>query len=788
MKSKIIFFGLLLLQNLITINLFSQNKYSFGFHGDNSIQVFDTANNQLSMAWLGGLNSVHIQNIDLNSDGLMDIVLYEKHGVKIMPFLRTASTGKNAFSYAPQYASCFPEIMGWIQLIDYDNDGKNDLFASYPAGISVYKNISSASAGLKFQLVTVMILSDHGSGQSNIFCGPTDYPGIADMDGDGDMDIATFGVMGTYIDYHKNLSMELYGDLSHMVFKRVDKCWGKFAESETSSSVHLNINCESKDLNDGDQESTIPAKGNEKHSGSTVLLLNLNNDSLIDMLLGDVDYPNIRGLYNGGSKDSARIVSQDSLFPFTDTSIHVFSFPVANFVDVDNDGIKELFVAPYDDTYYNSEFKNQTWLYENSGTNTQPIFHLDSKNYLQQEMIDVSDNAAPTVCDVDGDGLMDLIIGNYGYVDSSYYGDWNVLYSIKSAALTYYKNIGTTTNPKFKLINENWENIRSEKLTGLKPSFGDLDGDSALDLIIGKTDGTLTYFQNAASFGQEINLDFSIHNYQGIDVGDFATPQLFDLNGDSLLDLIIGNKRGFIKYYKNIGTKSAPNFILEKDTLGGIHTRDRWNNSNGYSAPFFVRTNNDSLFLYSGSAGGYVFFYRNIKNNLNGEFYIDSTLVLRKYEDTVYSAIFMNIPNNGYIYIDEGMRTTPCLYDFNQDGYLDLIVGNYCGGLSYYSGTIGLNIGLSEAPIENPNFIIFPNPATDEITVDLSEFIPFNSVEISLYDLPGRKLFSKISESKSNYKLHINELESGIYFIEVKGLVKNGKSVSSIKKLIKLKN
>ncbi|MFO0982610.1 MAG: hypothetical protein U1E76_12900 [Planctomycetota bacterium] len=37
-------------------------------------------------------------------------------------------------------------------------------------------------------------------------------------------------------------------------------------------------------------------------------------------------------------------------------------------------------------------------------------------------------------------------------------------------------------------------------------------------------------------------------------------PQLFDLDGDQLPDLVVGNFRGTFQIYKNVGTSTAPAF------------------------------------------------------------------------------------------------------------------------------------------------------------------------------------------------------------------------------------
>ena len=80
------------------------------------------------------------------------------------------------------------------------------------------------------------------------------------------------------------------------------------------------------------------------------------------------------------------------------------------------------------------------------------------------------------------------------------------------------------------------------------------------------------------------------------------------------------------------------------------------------------------------------------------------------------------------------------------------------------------------------DFSIFPNPATDEVTLQLHQFIG-EAIDLRIYNLTGQliqqKRFSLVENATE--RLNINALDAGTYIVEIQS---NGQQFS--KKLIVL--
>ena len=137
----------LLLFTLMFFSAPAQNSYyDFGFERDQTVSVIENGL-PLSFPWAGGLNSVRFSEIDLNLDGVTDLLGFEKHGHRLLPFLWQGG----GFVYAPQYARRFPDLHDWVILYDYNHDGKADIFTYGLASVRVFKNVSEDT--LRFELV-----------------------------------------------------------------------------------------------------------------------------------------------------------------------------------------------------------------------------------------------------------------------------------------------------------------------------------------------------------------------------------------------------------------------------------------------------------------------------------------------------------------------------------------------------------------------------------------------------------------------------------------------------------
>ena len=67
-------------------------------------------------------------------------------------------------------------------------------------------------------------------------------------------------------------------------------------------------------------------------------------------------------------------------------------------------------------------------------------------------------------------------------------------------------------------------------------------------------------------------------------------------------------------------------------------------------------------------------------------------------------------------------------------------------------------------------FDIFPNPATDYVTLSMHNLVPNESINISLISLTGKEMFKeniRIKESDHDMRINVQNISTGIYFISI---------------------
>ena len=697
----------------------------------------------LDFPWAGGLNYSQFSNIDLNFDGNNDLFIFDRTGNKTLTFLHSGVTGVTDFQYAPEYEALFPNMTNWALLVDYNCDGLPDIFTNSPGGIRIFKNTSSILTGISFVMVENLLYSYFYSGMVNLYVSSVDLPAITDIDNDGDIDILTFGLVGSKLEYHKNLSVESGFGCDSLHFRLKNDCWGNFSESITNNELTLYDTCAST-ITTPEMDFTPVSfiedvkydsieMGGIRHSGSCLIAFDNNGINSKDLLLGDISAKNLVYAENGGVSPNlnSSIIAQDTLFPSYNIPINIKTMACPFNVDVNNDGNLDLIVTPQSTAV--SENAKGVAYYQNDSITTFPNFNFQTSNLFQIDMIERGEGALPVLFDYDNDGLLDLLVSNYGFFNTS-----TDTYTSK---LCLFRNNGSTAQPSFIQINDNFENLSATMNDfSLHPAFGDLNNDGDGDMLVGGYNGTLYYFENIAGAGNPADFVLSQANLTDnttsiIDIGQYSTPFLKDLDRDGDNDLLIGERNGNINYYENIGTASVFSFRYRTDTLGGIKV-----NQAGYVTGFSVPSvydDNGKYQLIIGSQTGYVHHYDSIENNILGSYrQVDTTLL-------------------GY---PHGIRSGVAPVDINNDGYMDIFTGNYRGGLSFFKGDSEGTIGIKEEVLSQIH--IYPNPTQNSINF---EFESDNEVKLKLVDITGRI----IREDKiyNGYSLDIHNLAGGIYFI-----------------------
>ena len=304
-------------------------------------------------------------------------------------------------------------------------------------------------------------------------------------------------------------------------------------------------------------------------------------------------------------------------------------------------------------------------------------------------------NTHPCMADFDNDGDVDLIVGT------------------NKTSLIYYRNDDINTNvggsdstldgTKLVLVSRalisEIKDGNNVTLYNLVPTAGDIDGDGLIDLFVGTNNGAVYYLRNTGTVSNVPQFSL-IEQVIPSNNKAASAPFLADMDGDGDLDLFIGYFKGDVDYYENTGDSSSYNFVLDtSDILGSYNSYQSvipclYDINGDGTLDMLLGRKNNALVYYTGSisSGTVSFTYQTNKwNNLGFDqftspFFVDLEndghieLLVGQYNGQI--ALYTNalatpsLVTKMFGSIDIGYIATPLLYDMDNDGDLDLLVAH----------------------------------------------------------------------------------------------------------------
>ena len=326
----------------------------------------------------------------------------------------------------------------------------------------------------------------------------------------------------------------------------------------------------------------------------------------------------------------------------------------------------------------------------------------------------------PTLADLDDDGDLDLLVG------------------ANSGGFLYYKNTGTSNAPDFTFAEAAPFGLTAVETGFSTTSLEDLDNDADLDLLSGGINGDFNYYENIGTASAPDFASLQVNPF-GLVIGTiFNDPNFIDLDQDGDFDIMSENElTGDFIYLKNIGSATLPEFEAPDIDPFGLSGPE-----SGFLLVLvtFADLDNDgdADLMTSGYTNDFTY-YENIGSSSFPEF---GTTQTNPFDITA------------------GFSTYNCstFGDLDGDGDLDFFYGDGSGNF-YYQENIDQLSGINEFDNNNP-ITIYPNPSNGLFTIECAQ-----KGSYLLQNELGQTVKTIQVNALNNFKVNINNLGAGIYFI-----------------------
>ena len=486
--------------------------------------------------------------IDFDRDG--DLDLLAENPFSYVQYFRNEGTASEADFLAVGDSAkevdgtpLFADRQNIPSLNDIDCDGSWDLFLGRVDGtISRYETATTSADGAplfrfiedRFQgieIVAAMAGSLHGANSM----------AFADMDDDGDLDFF----------------------------------WGDFFEA---SVLYLeNTGSCSEPILLGEPLPFEVEDSLETSGYNVPTLADVDSDGDLDLyvgVLGGAFNPNLTTIRNFlyYEQVDGRFSRRSERFIYT---VDVGSESIPTFTDLDADGDLDLLLSNKIDP--NDTRTSRMYRFENVGTPREPLFQ-------ERERLDLFTmyHYAPAMGDLDGDGDLDMLMGTWNKGVAFYInegsaaapdfvladttlvkltrgsnstpaltdvdgdGDLDLFIGESSGELNFYRNVGTPQAPSFELVSDNFLSIDAGRRSF--PSFADMDGDGDEDLLLGReAGGVLLYRREGGSTDPEFVQDTTFT----LPLPNYSTPAVVDIDADGDLDVFSGGLAGGLVLLEN---------------------------------------------------------------------------------------------------------------------------------------------------------------------------------------------------------------------------------------------